>query len=148
MVSCWYKRLYQSDCPDEWTPIYYEIFTIRYNVTVESRRRTNSSVVASAWLLLIIRDPENAETRPAALPHVPTVAKFVSGYKASFWTGVAAPKGTPAEIVDKVNKAVAPNVKVRDEWGATALPDDFAKFVAEETEKWGKVVKFAGIKAQ
>jgi tripartite-type tricarboxylate transporter receptor subunit TctC len=96
-------------------------------------------------------------TRQAALPDVPTVAEFVPGYEASFWTGVAAPKGTPAEIVDKVNKAVNAGfadatVKTRlSEWGATALagsPADFARFVAEETEKWGKVIRAANIKAE
>jgi tripartite-type tricarboxylate transporter receptor subunit TctC len=91
------------------------------------------------------------------LPDVPTVAEFVPGYEASFWTGIAAPKGTPAEIIDKVNKAVNagfadPDVKARlDEWGATALrgtPADFAKFVADETEKWGRVIRTANIKAE
>jgi tripartite-type tricarboxylate transporter receptor subunit TctC len=97
------------------------------------------------------------KTRQAALPDVPTVAEFVPGYEASFWTGVAAPKGTPPEIVDKVNKAV--NVALADpvvkgrlaEWGATALagsPADFGKFVADETEKWGKVIRAANIKAE
>jgi tripartite-type tricarboxylate transporter receptor subunit TctC len=97
------------------------------------------------------------KTRQAALPDVPTVAEFVPGYEASFWTGVAAPKGTPAEVVDKVNKAVNAtledaNVKARlSEWGATALagsPADFAKFVADETEKLGKVIRAANIKAE
>ena len=97
------------------------------------------------------------KTRQAALPDVPTVAEFVPGYEASFWTGIAAPKGTPPEIVDKLNKAVNaglddPNVKARfSEWGATALagsPADFAKFVADETEKWGKVIRAANIKAE
>jgi len=97
------------------------------------------------------------KTRQAALPDVPTVAEFVPGYEASFWTGIAAPKGTPAEIVDKVNKAVNAGfadakVKARlDEWGATALagsPADFAKFVADETKKWGKVIRTANIKAE
>jgi len=97
------------------------------------------------------------KTRQAALPNVPTVAEFVPGYEASFWTGIAAPKGTPPEIVDKLNKAVNaglddPNVKARlAEWGATALagsPADFAKFVADETEKWGKVIRAANIKAE
>src|SRR5262249_2654860 len=96
-------------------------------------------------------------TRQAALPDVPTVAEFVPGYEASFWTGIAAPKGTPGEIVDKLNKAVNAgfadaNVKARlGEWGATALagtPADFGKFVAEETEKWGKVIRAANIKAE
>jgi tripartite-type tricarboxylate transporter receptor subunit TctC len=97
------------------------------------------------------------KTPQAALPGVPTVAATVPGYEASFWTGVAGPKGTPAEVVDKVNKAVNdaladPKLKARfAEWGATALtgsPADFGKFVADETEKWGKVIRSANIKAE
>jgi tripartite-type tricarboxylate transporter receptor subunit TctC len=97
------------------------------------------------------------KARQAALPDVPTVAEFLPGYEASFWTGVAAPKGTPAAIVDKVNKAVNAalddaNAKARlAEWGATALtgsPAQFGKFVADETEKWGKVIRAANIKAE
>jgi tripartite-type tricarboxylate transporter receptor subunit TctC len=97
------------------------------------------------------------KTRQAALPDVPTVAEFVPGYEASFWTGIAAPKGMSPEIIDKLNKAVNaaledPQVKARlAEWGATALagsPADFAKFVADETEKWGKVIRAANIKAE
>ena len=97
------------------------------------------------------------KTRQAALPDVPTVAEFVPGYEASFWTGIAAPKGTSEEIVDKVNRAINAgfedaNVKARlSEWGATALagsPADFGKFVADETEKWGKVIHTANIKAE
>ncbi len=93
----------------------------------------------------------------AALPGVPTVTEFVPGYEASFWTGIVGPKGTPAEVADKVNKgtndALAdPKLKARfAEWGATALtgsPADFAKFVADETEKWGKVIRTANIKAE
>jgi tripartite-type tricarboxylate transporter receptor subunit TctC len=96
------------------------------------------------------------KARQAALPDVPTVAEFLPGYEASFWTGVAAPKGTPAAIVDKVNQAVnaaldEANAKARlAEWGATALtgsPAEFGRFVAEETEKWGKVIRAANIKA-
>ena len=97
------------------------------------------------------------KARQAALPDVPTVAEVLPGYEASFWTGVVAPKGTPAEVVDKVNKAVnaaldEANAKTRlAEWGATALtgsPADFGKFVADETEKWGKVIRSANIKAE
>jgi tripartite-type tricarboxylate transporter receptor subunit TctC len=97
------------------------------------------------------------KTPQTALPGVPTVAEFVPGYEASFWTGIAGPKGTPAEVVDKVNKSV--NEALADatlearfaEWGATALtgsPAAFAKFVADETEKWGKVIRTASIKAE
>ena len=95
-------------------------------------------------------------TRSPVLPDLPTVAEFVPGYEFSFWTGIGAPRNTPAEIVDKlnteINAALAdPKMKARlAEWGATALPGspaDFGKLIAAETEKWGKVVKFAGIKA-
>jgi tripartite-type tricarboxylate transporter receptor subunit TctC len=91
------------------------------------------------------------------LPDLPTVAEFVPGFEASFWTGIAGPKGIPQEIVDKINKAVNasledPNVKARlTEWGATALggsPADFSKFIADETEKWGNVIRAANIKAE
>jgi tripartite-type tricarboxylate transporter receptor subunit TctC len=94
--------------------------------------------------------------RSPALPNVPTVAEFVPGYEADFWTGIAAPKNTPAEIVDKLNKEINaaladPEMKVRlAELGATAVPGspaDFGKLLAAETEKWATVVKFAGVKA-
>jgi tripartite-type tricarboxylate transporter receptor subunit TctC len=97
------------------------------------------------------------KTPQAALPDVPTVAEFVTGYEASFWSGIAAPKGISTEIVDKLNNAVngpwgPPRFKARlAEWGATALsgsPADFAKFVADETEKWGNVIRTANIKAE
>jgi tripartite-type tricarboxylate transporter receptor subunit TctC len=95
-------------------------------------------------------------TRSQLLPDVPTVADFVPGYESSAWYGLGAPKGTPAEIVEKLNKELNafladPTMKTRiTEMGATTLPGtptDFGKLVADETEKWGKVVKFAGIKA-
>jgi tripartite-type tricarboxylate transporter receptor subunit TctC len=95
-------------------------------------------------------------TRSPVLPDIPTVADFVPGYESSFWTGVGAPKNTPAEIVDKLNKEMNatlddPKFKARlADLGGTALsgsPLDFGKFVADETEKWAKVVKFAGIRA-
>jgi tripartite-type tricarboxylate transporter receptor subunit TctC len=96
-------------------------------------------------------------TRSSALPDIPTVAEFVPGYESSFWTGVGAPKNTPAEIVDKLSKEI--NAALADakmkarltELGATALPGssvDFGKLIGDETEKWAKVIKFAGIKAE
>ena len=97
------------------------------------------------------------KTRQAALPDVPTVAETVPGFEASFWSGFAGPKGLPPEIVEKVNKAAnaglrEPNVVARlTEWGATPLagsPADFGKFVADETEKWGKVIRAANIRAE
>jgi tripartite-type tricarboxylate transporter receptor subunit TctC len=96
-------------------------------------------------------------TRSDALPDVPTVGEFVPGYEASGWFGIGAPKATPAEIVDTLKREVnavlgEPAVKVRmAELGSeifTGSPADFAKLVAEETEKWAKVVKFAGLKAE
>jgi tripartite-type tricarboxylate transporter receptor subunit TctC len=96
-------------------------------------------------------------TRSEALPDVPTVGEFVPGYEASSWSGVGAPKATPAEIVDKLNKEINagladPKMKARlADLGGTVLPgppSDFGKLIAEETEKWAKVVKFAGIKLE
>ncbi|MGA8968475.1 MAG: tripartite tricarboxylate transporter substrate-binding protein, partial [Pseudolabrys sp.] len=95
-------------------------------------------------------------TRSEVLPDLPTVSEFVPGYEASAWYGIGVPKDTPAEIIDKLNKTVNailddPASKARfAELGASLLPGssaDFGKLVAEETEKWGKVVKFCGAKA-
>ena len=96
-------------------------------------------------------------TRSPVLPDIPTVNEFVPGYESSFWTGLGAPKNTPAEIVDKLNKEINaaladPKMKARlAELGATALPGsptEFGKLIADETEKWGKVVRTANIKAE
>jgi tripartite-type tricarboxylate transporter receptor subunit TctC len=96
-------------------------------------------------------------TRSPVLPDVPTVAEFVPGYESSYWTGVGAPKNTPAEIVDKLNKEINaaladPKIKARLlDLGGTPMPmtpTDFGKLIAEETEKWGKVVKFADMKPE
>src|SRR5262249_54656363 len=95
-------------------------------------------------------------TRSEALPDVPTVSEFVPGYEGSFWFGVGAPKATPADIVDKLNKEVNaalddPKMKSRlADLGGTVLPGspaDLRKPISEETKKWAKVIKFAGIKA-
>src|SRR5262249_10888451 len=97
-----------------------------------------------------------AATRSEVLPGVPTVAEFVPDYEASTWYGVGARKATPTEIVEKLNKEINasladPNMKTRlADLGGTVLagsPADFGKLIAEETEKWGKVVSFTGIKA-
>jgi tripartite-type tricarboxylate transporter receptor subunit TctC len=94
-------------------------------------------------------------TRSAVLPDLPTVADFLPGYEASAWYGFGAPKNTPVEIIDRVNKEINailadPAAKARfAEIGAFLLPGtaaDFGKLLADETEKWGKVVKFAGAK--
>ena len=96
-------------------------------------------------------------TRSEALPDIPTVGEFVPGYEASAWFGVGAPKNTPAEIVDKLNKEINagladPKIKARlADLGGTVLagsPADFGKLIADETEKWGKVIRAANIKAE
>jgi tripartite-type tricarboxylate transporter receptor subunit TctC len=96
-------------------------------------------------------------TRWDALPDIPTVGEFVPGYEASAWFGVGAPKATPAEIVEKLNEEINagladPNMKTRlADLGGTVLvgsPADFGKLIADETEKWAKVIKSAGIKAE
>ena len=96
-------------------------------------------------------------TRSEALPDLPTVGDFLPGFEASAWFGVAAPRQTPAEIVARLNKEinaglVEPKIKGRlTDLGGTPLPGssaDFGKLIADETEKWARVIKFAGIKAQ
>jgi tripartite-type tricarboxylate transporter receptor subunit TctC len=96
------------------------------------------------------------ERRLDALPEIPTVADFVPGYEARNWYGVGAPKATPAEIIDKLNKEISAgladaNMKARfADLGGTVLAGsaaDFGKLIADETDKWGRVVKFVGIKA-
>jgi tripartite-type tricarboxylate transporter receptor subunit TctC len=96
-------------------------------------------------------------TRSEALPDIPTVADFVPGYEASTWYGVGVPRNTPAEIVETLNKEINaaladPKMKARlADLGCTVLagsPADFGKLLANETEKWGKVVKFANIKPE
>jgi tripartite-type tricarboxylate transporter receptor subunit TctC len=91
------------------------------------------------------------------LPDIPTVNDFVSGYEASGWSGLGAPKATPAEIIEKlnteINAALAdPKIKARlADLGGTplvGLPADFGKLIAEETEKWGKVIRAANIKSE
>ncbi len=95
-------------------------------------------------------------TRQAVLPDVPAMAEFLPGYEASGWYGIVAPKGTPPEIVEVLNKQV--NAALADpamrkrftDLGCevfTGSPADFEKFIQNETEKWAKVVKFANIKA-
>jgi tripartite-type tricarboxylate transporter receptor subunit TctC len=95
-------------------------------------------------------------TRSEALPNVPTVADAVPGYEASAWFGLGAPKGTPPEVIDKLNQVMNagladPKLKARfEDLGGMMLagpPADFGKIIAAETEKWAKVVKFSGAKA-
>jgi tripartite-type tricarboxylate transporter receptor subunit TctC len=93
--------------------------------------------------------------RSELLPDLPTVGDFVPGYETSAWQGVGAPKSTSVEIIDRLNKEINagladPKIKARvADMGGTVLagsPADFGKLIADETEKWGKVVKFSGAK--
>jgi tripartite-type tricarboxylate transporter receptor subunit TctC len=96
-------------------------------------------------------------TRSDALPDVPTIGEFLPGYEATAWFGIGAPKNTPAEIVEQLNKAINagladPQFKIRlvDLGGAPApsSPSDFGSFIASETQKWAAVVKFSGAKPE
>jgi tripartite-type tricarboxylate transporter receptor subunit TctC len=96
-------------------------------------------------------------TRMQEMPDIPTVGDFVPGYEASQWYGFAAPKNTPAEIVDRLNKEI--NAAIADPGMLARLaaiggqpipgaPAEFGRLIAEETEKWGNVVRAAGIKPE
>jgi tripartite-type tricarboxylate transporter receptor subunit TctC len=96
-------------------------------------------------------------TRSEALPDVPTVGDFVPGYEASGWWGIGAPRNTPAVIIDRLNSEVNaalldPKMKERfADLGGAGLPgspSDFGKLISDETEKWGKVVRFANTKPE
>ena len=95
--------------------------------------------------------------RSEALPDIPTVGDFLPGFEASVWFGIGAPKGTPVEIVDKLNKEINAgladpklNARLADLGGVPlpGTPADFRKLIAEETEKWGKVIRSADIKPE
>jgi tripartite-type tricarboxylate transporter receptor subunit TctC len=96
-------------------------------------------------------------SRSEALPELPTVGDFLPGFEASFWGGFGAPKSTPLQIVESLNTEINaclgdPKIKARlAEFGGTTMagsPADFGSLIIEETAKWGKVVKYAGIKPE
>jgi tripartite-type tricarboxylate transporter receptor subunit TctC len=95
--------------------------------------------------------------RAAAAPDLPAIAEFVAGYEVSSWYGIGAPRNTPSDVIDTLNKAVNvgladPRLKKQlDDQGGIEMagtPADFGRLIADETEKWAKVIKFAGIKPQ
>ena len=99
----------------------------------------------------------SSTSRSDALPDIPTLADFLPGYEATGWFGIGVPRSTPAEIIDKLNKEINaaladPKIKARlADLGGMILagsPADFGKLIADDTEKWGKVIKFAGIKPE
>jgi tripartite-type tricarboxylate transporter receptor subunit TctC len=95
--------------------------------------------------------------RSEALPDLPTIGEFVPGYEVSAWYGVGAPKGTPAEVIDRINEEINaaladPKMKARladlDGIAIAGSPADFGKLIAEETEKWAQVIRAANIKVE
>jgi tripartite-type tricarboxylate transporter receptor subunit TctC len=95
--------------------------------------------------------------RSEALPRIQTVADFIPGYEASAWFGVGAPRNTPAEVLNRLNKEINAGLadakikaRLADPGGTVFVssPADFARFIAEDAEKWAKVVRFTGIKAE
>jgi len=96
-------------------------------------------------------------THSPALPDVPSIGEFVAGYEASVWNGVVAPKDTPAAIIDKLHEAIDtaladPELTTQFS-GVGSVPKsmtlaDFGKFIAEDTEKWGRVIRVDNIKAE
>jgi tripartite-type tricarboxylate transporter receptor subunit TctC len=122
-------------------------------VTFESTPASIGYIRAGTLRALAVTTTKRSE----ALPDIPTVAEFVPGYEASTWYGVCAPKATPAEIVDKLYKEINagladPKLKARlADLGGDVLalsPADFGKFIADETEKWGNVIRTLNIKAE
>ena len=116
-----------------------------------SSLRSNSPAGIGAWLGV------TTAARYDALPDVPPIGDTVPGYEASGWLGLGAPKNTPAAIIDKLNIQIGafeadPLAKARyADIGVvpmTAKPPEFGKFIADETEKWAKVVKFADVKME
>ncbi len=96
-------------------------------------------------------------TRSEALPDLPTLGEFVAGYEASGWNGICAPRNTPVQIIEKLNSVINagladPKIKARlADLGATTLagsPADFGKLIADETEKWGKVIRSANVRVE
>ena len=96
-------------------------------------------------------------TRADTLPDIPTVGEFVPGYEASAWNGVGAPRDTAPEIIDKINREINAGLadpKIRERFaniGAVPMPmtpAEFGRLVADETEKWGKVVRAANVKPE
>jgi tripartite-type tricarboxylate transporter receptor subunit TctC len=96
-------------------------------------------------------------TRSDTLPDIPTMSEYLPGFEASSWSGIGAPRNTPVEIIDRLNKEINagladPKMKARlAALGGTVLPlspADFRRFISDETEKWGNVIRVAGIKAE
>jgi tripartite-type tricarboxylate transporter receptor subunit TctC len=133
-------------------PAVVDLLAGEVQVMFETLTTAISHIKAGALRALAV----TAATRLPVLPDVPTVSEFVPGYEAYGWGGIGAPGSMPAEIVDKLNEEINaalahPAIKAQiAELGSVPMPmtpADFAKFIAAETDKWAKVIRFAGIKA-
>jgi tripartite-type tricarboxylate transporter receptor subunit TctC len=133
-------------------PAISDLLGAQVQVMFESMPTTIEYVRAGTLRALAV----TTATRSEALPQVPTVGESVPGYETTFWGGISAPKNMSAEIIDKLNKEINagladPKLMARlADLGGVALagpPAEFGKLMAEETDKWGKVVKFSGAKA-
>jgi tripartite-type tricarboxylate transporter receptor subunit TctC len=134
-------------------PAMQDLLTNRVQVLFDNLPGSIAHIKAGALRALGVTAPK----RSNALPDVPTIGETVPGYEAIVWYGIVVPKGTPPEIVDTLNSAVNavladPKLKARlAELGGEAMPmtpAQFGKLMADETEKWAKVVKFSGAKAE
>jgi tripartite-type tricarboxylate transporter receptor subunit TctC len=134
-------------------PVFTDLIAGQVQVTFQTTTASIAHVRAGTLRALAV----TAASRSAVLPDLPTVSEFVPGYEASAVWGLGAPRNTPADIVDKLNKEI--NAALADpklngwltDMGISVLggsPAGFGKLIADETEKWGKVVKFANIKPE
>jgi tripartite-type tricarboxylate transporter receptor subunit TctC len=134
-------------------PALIDLIAGRVQVMFESTLTTLPFIKAGKLRALAV----SSATRSPALPEVPTVAESVPGYEATAWFGIGAPKNTPTEIVERLNKEINagladPKVQKRiEDLGGVPMPmspAEFAKLISDETEKWAKVIKFANIKPE
>jgi tripartite-type tricarboxylate transporter receptor subunit TctC len=134
-------------------PAFTDLIAGQVQVTFQTTSASLAHVRAGTLRALAV----TTTSRSQVLPDLPSVSEFVLGYEASAVWGLGAPRNTPAEIVDKLNKEINaaladPKFKARlSDMGISALggsPADFGKLIAAETEKWGKVVKFANVKPE
>ena len=117
----------------------------------------SSSGITALYIALVASVAIMSKARTPTLPDVPVMGEAIAGFEATTWNGVGAPKGTPAGIVDTLNREINagladPKLKARIvEFGGTPMaqtPAEFGKFVADETEKWAKVIRAANIKVE
>jgi tripartite-type tricarboxylate transporter receptor subunit TctC len=135
------------------SPAYIDLISGQVQIMFDSMTGSDEQVRSGKLRVLAV----TTATRSAELPDIPTVAEFVPGYEVSSWNGVGAPRDTPSQIIGKLNKEINaaladPKLKVRvAELGATVFAGsqtDFGKFIADETEKWAKVIRAANIKPE